>query len=100
MVPAQSLIYRNNSKLERVVANANHAHIKSLKNHSCFQRRLYLSHGIQAELFFKESLIKSNNFELAKTADIFTENRSNRVTITAHFDENSDSFFCAQILLT
>ncbi len=48
----------------------------------------------------KEPLNKSNNFELAKTADIFTENRSNRVTITAHFDENSDSFYCAQILLT
>jgi len=30
-------------------------------------------------------LIKSNYFKLAKTADIFHEDRRNRITITSHF---------------
>jgi len=44
--------------------------------------------------YFKESLIKSNYFKLAKTADIFHEDRHNRITITSHFVKNSSSFFC------
>jgi len=51
-------------------------------------------------LWFKEARIKPNNFELAKTAATPAEDRKNRVTITAHFGENSDSFSCAQISLT
>ncbi len=43
----------------------------------------------------KETLIKSNYFKLAKTADIFHEDRCNRMTITSHFMKNSDRFFCA-----
>jgi len=42
-----------------------------------------------------EALIKSNYFMLAKSADIFHEDRSNRMTITTHFMKNSDTFFCA-----
>jgi len=33
----------------------------------------------------KEALIKSHYFKLAKTADIFHENRRDRMTITTHF---------------
>jgi len=43
----------------------------------------------------KEALIKSNYFMLAKSTDIFQEDRSNRITITAHFMKNSDTFFYA-----
>jgi len=41
----------------------------------------------------KESLIKSNNFTLAKSAAIFPEDRINRITIHAHFMKHSDTFF-------
>jgi len=44
---------------------------------------------------FKEILIKSNHFKLAKTAAIFHEDRYKGATIPAHFMKNSDSFFCA-----
>ena len=43
----------------------------------------------------KEILIKSNYFKLAKTADIFHEDRYKGITIPAHFVKNSDNFFCA-----
>jgi len=38
-------------------------------------------------------LIKSNYFKLAKTTDIFHEDRRNRITITSHFVKNSDTLF-------
>ena len=46
--------------------------------------------------FLKEILIKSNYFQLAKSADIFHKDRRNRMTITSHYMKNSDRFFCAE----
>ncbi len=43
----------------------------------------------------KEALIKSNYFMLVKTARNFPEDRINRVTINAHFEEVTNSFSCA-----
>ena len=44
---------------------------------------------------FKEDLIKSYYFKLAKTDAIFHEVRRNSSTITTHFVKYSDSFFYA-----
>ena len=44
---------------------------------------------------FKENLIKSNYFKLAKTAGIFHEARYKGITISAHFVKNNDCFFSA-----
>jgi len=46
-------------------------------------------------VLLKEILVKSNYFKLAKTADIILQDRHNRITITSHFVNNSDSFFSA-----
>ena len=43
----------------------------------------------------KETLINFNYFKLAKIADIFLEDRRNRLTITTHFMKNSNNFFSA-----
>ncbi len=70
------------------------------KDSSAYQKQLKL---------LKEPLIKSNYFMLVKTARNFPEDRStprvlpqsqapsqrNRVTITAHFEEVTNSFSCA-----
>jgi len=42
----------------------------------------------------KETLIKSNNFKLAKSACKFHEDRCNRMTVTTHFAKLTNIFFC------
>ncbi len=55
-----------------------------------------LGHAINSgRSFHMEPLIKSNYFMLVKTARNFPEDRSNRVTIAAHFEKVTNSFSCA-----
>jgi len=52
--------------------------------------------GVVIKISPKEKLIKSKYFQLAKSADIFHEDRRNRMTITSHFVKNSDRFIEAE----
>jgi len=48
----------------------------------------------------KETLIKSNNFQLVKSTCKSSKDRRNGVTITAHFEKLTSAFLCAEILST
>lgn len=60
-----------------------------------YRKRTSLLFYLQLIPLHKETLIKSNNFRLAKSAAIIPEDPRNRMTITAYFMNNSDIFFCA-----